>query len=156
MEGERFLGRQLSAWEVLGVHDQSPWQSSPRECGGQAQRPPAGRPISPPRLASPCPSAGPEWPPVALWLSQAAREDALTRAVRSANSLNRTITLIAVCADSCFSHQLGSDSGTGITHPTGRAEQSRLRARDGPAEGLGTARPPNSAQMPAPRSGGGL
>lgn len=78
---------------------------------------------------------------VALWPPpQAAREDALTRAVRSANSLNRTITLIAVCADSCFSHQLGSDSGTGITHPTGRAEQSRLRARDGPLR-RGSARP---------------
>lgn len=61
------LGRQPSAWEVLGVHDQSPWQSSPRECEA-AQRPPAGRPHSPPRLASPCPLRGPGVAAVvALW-----------------------------------------------------------------------------------------
>lgn len=71
--------------EVLGVHDQSPWQSSPRECGGKL-RDPSGAPHFPPCLVSPCPSAGLEAAVVALWPPpQAARKMPLTRAVRSAN-----------------------------------------------------------------------
>ena len=62
------------------------------------------------------------------------------RAVKSANSLNRTITLIAVCADSCFSLQLGSDSGMGVTHPTGYAEPATGQRRP-LRRGSGTARP---------------
>ena len=60
-------------------------------------------------------------------------------AVKSANSLRRTVTLIAVCADSCFSLQLGSDSGMGVIHPTGHAEPAAGQRR-ALRRGSGTAR----------------
>lgn len=67
-------------------------------------------------------------------------EKASARAVKAANISQQNNYPNCCLCYSCFSLQLGSDSGMGITHPTGHAEPAAGQ-RPAPVEGLGTARP---------------